>query len=34
MTDVYAPNEPPRAHVRIVFLGPVSPHWVFHCKTK
>lgn len=20
-------NEPPRAHVRIVFLGPVSPHW-------
>ena len=27
MTDVYAPNEPPRAHVRIVFLGPVSPHW-------
>ncbi|MEY3679775.1 MAG: hypothetical protein ACO27U_02465 [Ilumatobacteraceae bacterium] len=27
MTEVYAPNEPPRAHVRIVFLGPVSPHW-------
>ena len=20
-------NEAPRAHVRIVFLGPVSPHW-------
>jgi len=20
-------NEPPRAHVRIVYLGPVSPHW-------
>ena len=25
MTDVI--NEPPRAHVRIVYLGPVSPHW-------
>ena len=20
-------TEPPRAHVRIVYLGPVSPHW-------
>ncbi len=20
-------NEPPRAHVRIVYLGPVAPHW-------
>ena len=20
-------NEPPRAHARIVYLGPVSPHW-------
>src|SRR3954451_20679226 len=25
MTDIA--NEPPRAHVRIVYLGPVSPHW-------
>jgi hypothetical protein len=24
-TDVA--NEPPRAHARIVYLGPVSPHW-------
>ncbi len=20
-------NEPPRAHVKIVYLGPVAPHW-------
>lgn len=20
-------NEPPRGHVRIVYLGPVAPHW-------
>jgi hypothetical protein len=28
MSDV-APehNEPPRAHARIVYLGPVAPHW-------
>lgn len=26
MSDVVTP-EPPRAHVRIVYLGPVSPHW-------
>ena len=25
MTDIV--NEPPRAHARIVYLGPVSPHW-------
>jgi hypothetical protein len=25
MTDII--NEPPRAHARIVYLGPVSPHW-------
>ena len=25
MSDVVA--EPPRAHARIVYLGPVSPHW-------
>jgi len=25
MTDTV--NEPPRAHARIVYLGPVSPHW-------
>jgi len=26
MTDI-ATNEPARAHARIVYLGPVSPHW-------
>ncbi|MBI4883969.1 MAG: hypothetical protein HY826_07940 [Actinobacteria bacterium] len=25
MTDIV--NESPRAHARIVYLGPVSPHW-------
>ena len=25
MTEIV--NEPPRAHPRIVYLGPVSPHW-------
>ena len=25
MTDIA--TEPPRAHARIVYLGPVSPHW-------
>ena len=25
MTDVS--TEPPRAHARIVYLGPVAPHW-------
>mgnify|MGYP005609621583 FL=1 len=25
MTDIAI--EPPRAHTRIVYLGPVSPHW-------
>lgn len=27
MSDVQVSNEPPRAHVRVVFMGPVSPHW-------
>jgi hypothetical protein len=26
MTDVVA-DVPPRAHARVVYLGPVSPHW-------
>ena len=26
MTDVVA-DVPPHAHARIVYLGPVSPHW-------
>ncbi len=26
MTDI-ATTEPPRAHARIVYHGPVSPHW-------
>jgi hypothetical protein len=25
--DVDAPPEPPRGHARMVYLGPVSPHW-------
>jgi hypothetical protein len=27
MSDVEAPPEPPRAHARVVYLGPVAPHW-------
>jgi hypothetical protein len=27
MADAVVNPEPPRAHVRIVYLGPVSPHW-------
>jgi hypothetical protein len=29
MTDVQpeATNEPPRGHARVVYLGPVAPHW-------
>jgi len=23
-------NEPPRGHVRVVYLGPVAPHWEVH----
>ena len=26
-TGPEAPPEPPRGHVRIVYLGPVAPHW-------
>ncbi len=26
MSDIIT-NEPPRAHARIVYLGPVAPHW-------
>ncbi|MEY2627945.1 MAG: hypothetical protein RJB08_1704 [Actinomycetota bacterium] len=26
MSDITT-NEPPRAHARIVYLGPVAPHW-------
>ena len=25
--DTDAPTEPPRAHARIVYVGPVAPHW-------
>lgn len=24
------PNEPPRGHVKMVYLGPVAPHWEVH----
>ena len=26
-TGESAPQQPPRGHVRIVYLGPVAPHW-------
>ena len=25
--DEHQPTEPPRGHVRMVYLGPVAPHW-------
>ncbi|HEY9557332.1 MAG TPA: hypothetical protein VIR58_11395 [Acidimicrobiales bacterium] len=32
MTDVAPePSQPPVAHSRIVYLGPVSPHWRIDC---
>jgi hypothetical protein len=27
MSDATVSTEPPRAHARVVYLGPVSPHW-------
>lgn len=27
MSEFNPTNEPPRAHARIVYLGPVAPHW-------
>lgn len=27
MSDIHATPEAPRAHARIVYLGPVAPHW-------
>lgn len=27
MSDAVLTNEPPRGHARIVYLGPVAPHW-------
>ena len=27
MTDEQVDREPPRGHVRVVYLGPVAPHW-------
>jgi hypothetical protein len=26
-TDASAATEPPRGHVKVVYLGPVAPHW-------
>lgn len=26
-TPAEAPPQPPRGHVRIIYLGPVAPHW-------
>ncbi len=25
--DEHQPPEPPRGHIRMVYLGPVAPHW-------
>ncbi len=27
LTEPQVDNEPPRGHVRVVYLGPVAPHW-------
>jgi hypothetical protein len=27
MTDTPDPDLPPRGHVRVIYLGPVAPHW-------
>ena len=27
LTSDDTPNEPPRGHVKVVYLGPVAPHW-------
>jgi hypothetical protein len=27
MSNVSAPSAPPQGHARIVYLGPVAPHW-------
>ena len=27
LTESELPQEPPRGHVRVVYLGPVAPHW-------
>ncbi len=27
MTSPAEEHEPPRAHVRVIYLGPVAPHW-------
>ena len=27
MSEVESEVEPPRAHARVVYLGPVAPHW-------
>ena len=27
MSDVEIANEPPKGHIKMVYLGPVAPHW-------
>ena len=27
MSDVETGNEPPTGHIKMVYLGPVAPHW-------
>lgn len=30
MSTMWAEGQAPRAHVRIIYLGPVAPHWEVH----
>ena len=30
MSDVVEHTEPPKTHARVVYLGPVAPHWEIH----
>lgn len=27
MTETVPTDQPPRGHVRVIYLGPVAPHW-------
>lgn len=29
-TESLEPQAPPRGHVRVVYMGPVAPHWEVH----
>ncbi|MGQ0615910.1 MAG: hypothetical protein ACT4PW_02795 [Acidimicrobiia bacterium] len=30
MAEARTEHEPPRGHVRVVYMGPVAPHWDLH----